>query len=73
MRLLKKSPVQLLLAAGKAPGHNLGMGVEHGGSQEAVLEILQRHHVSGLGIAENLADFRSVNPVVLKMRAPLVK
>ena len=60
----KKVPVQFLLAAGKTPGDDLGMGVEHGGSQEAVLEILQRHDVPRLGIAEDLAHFRAVNPVV---------
>lgn len=46
------------------------MGIEHGGTQKAVLEILQGHDVPRLRIAENFAHFRAVNPVVpLKMRA----
>lgn len=67
---LEKISVQFLFAAGKAPGDDLGMGIEHGGTQKAVLEILQGHDVPRLRIAENFAHFRAVNPVVpLKMRA----
>lgn len=64
MRLEKKISVQFLFAAGKAPGDDLGMGIEHGGTQKAVLEILQGHDVPRLRIAENFAHFRAVNPVV---------
>ena len=60
----KEIGVEVLAAAGKTPGNDLGKRVVDGATEEAVLAVLEGNHIAGGGFAEGFENFTGVNPVV---------
>ena len=55
---------QVLAVPGKAAGDDLGLGIENGRSQPAVLEVLERDDIARLRIAEHFLNLRAIHPLV---------
>jgi hypothetical protein len=60
----EKVQIEILLAAGEAPGDDLRLWIIDCGAEWSIPEVLEGDYVTGLRVSEGLLDFRGINPLV---------